>query len=68
MFALLWRSKCQPKQKLFFWLFLHDRLNTKAMLKRRNMELESYTCENCILQKEDIIAHLFIRCNFARRH
>lgn len=66
-FALLWRSKCQLKHKLFFQLFLHNRLNTKTMLRRRNMELDSYTCENCILQKEETIAHLFLRCNFARR-
>lgn len=25
------------------------------MLKRRNMELDSYTCENCIRQKEETI-------------
>jgi hypothetical protein len=30
------------------------------------MELESYTCENCILQRLEIVYHLFLRCNFAR--
>jgi hypothetical protein len=30
------------------------------------MELESYTCENCILQRLEVVYHLFLRCNFAR--
>jgi hypothetical protein len=52
---------------VFFWLLLHNRLNTRAMLRRKNMELDSYTCGNCILQKEETVTHLFLRCNFARR-
>jgi hypothetical protein len=31
------------------------------------MVLESYTCENCILQREETLYHLFLRCNFAKR-
>jgi hypothetical protein len=54
-------SQFEPKQKLFFWLFLHDRLNTRDVLKRWNMELESYTCENCILQRLETWSHLFLR-------
>jgi hypothetical protein len=45
VFGWLWNSRCQPKHKVFFWLLLHDRL------RRRNMHLDSYMCENCILQK-----------------
>jgi hypothetical protein len=48
IFRLLWKNKCQPKHKVFFWLWLKNRLNTRNMLKRKNMTLESYTCENCI--------------------
>jgi hypothetical protein len=38
----------------------------------RAMPLDSYTCENCILQREEtilqeMILHLLLRCNFARR-
>jgi hypothetical protein len=54
VFKLLWASKCQPKHKVFFWLLLHDKLNTKERLRRRNMELDSYVCENCILKKNRI--------------
>jgi hypothetical protein len=52
-FALVWKTKYQPKQKLFFWLLLHDRLNTKQVLKRTKMGLDSYKCENCIRQKKE---------------
>lgn len=48
-YAWLWKTKCQPKHKVFFRLFLKNRLNMKSLLKRRNMELDSYTCENYIL-------------------
>jgi hypothetical protein len=30
------------------------------------MTLESYTCENCIWQKEETLYHLFLMCNFAK--
>jgi hypothetical protein len=31
------------------------------------MSLDSFTCENCILQLEETVIHLFFRYNFARR-
>lgn len=31
------------------------------------MHLDSYDCELCILQKEETLRHLFIKCPFARR-
>ncbi|GJN28090.1 hypothetical protein PR202_gb16173 [Eleusine coracana subsp. coracana] len=37
------------------------------MVRRRNITLESYTCEMCILQHEETLRHLFFRCNFARQ-
>ncbi|KAG2577726.1 hypothetical protein PVAP13_6NG222600 [Panicum virgatum] len=32
------------------------------------MELESYTCDLCILQKIESVTHLFLRCNFAKAY
>jgi hypothetical protein len=46
---------------------LHDKLNTRDVLRRRRMELESYTCENYTLQRTETWSHLFLRCNFALR-
>lgn len=53
---------------VFEKLFLKDGLNTRDMLRRRRqMNLEYYTCENCILQKDETLSHLFLRCTFAKR-
>lgn len=30
------------------------------------MELDSYTCDLCIRRKLETVAHLFLRCNFAK--
>jgi hypothetical protein len=65
-YGWLWRSSCQMKHKVFFWLFLKDRLNTRGLLQRKNMELDSYTCDLCIWQYEETIQHLFHHCNFAK--
>jgi hypothetical protein len=62
----LWKSKCQSKHRVFYWLWLKNRLNTRDMLRRKNMELESYSCENCLWQREETLYHLFLRCNFAK--
>jgi hypothetical protein len=67
IFSWLWKIKCQPKHKVFFWLLLKDRLNTRSFLRHRSMPQDSYTCDNCILQLEETALHLFFRCNFARR-
>jgi hypothetical protein len=56
----LWKSSCQPKHKIFFWLLMHDKLNTRGRLRRRNMHLDSYVCELCILQREETLRHLFL--------
>jgi hypothetical protein len=31
------------------------------------MELESYTCELCLRQREETLGHLFLRCSFANQ-
>lgn len=63
----LWGSSCQLKHKVFFWLILNDRVNTRGLLKQRNMHLDSYARELCIMQREETLQHLFLRCSFARR-
>jgi hypothetical protein len=66
-FKWIWRSKCQMKQKVFFWLLLHNRLNTRGMLQRRNMIPDSYTCELCLLQRVETMRHVFLLCPFAKK-
>jgi hypothetical protein len=50
VFHWQWSTADQQKHKLFFWLLLQDRLSTRGLLKRGHMQLDSYTCELCLLQ------------------
>jgi hypothetical protein len=54
------------KHKIFFWLLLKDRISTRDILQRKNMVLDSYTCDMCIFQRLETSAHLILRCNFAK--
>jgi hypothetical protein len=54
------------KHKVFFWLLLQNRLNTRALLRRKNMVLDSYTCELCLRQREETLRHLIILYPFAK--
>lgn len=66
VFRWLWKTICQPKHKIFFWLLLKDRLSTRNILRRKNMHLETYNCELCQLATEETLHHLFLECPFAR--
>jgi hypothetical protein len=48
-FIWIWQSSCQQKHKILYWLLLKNRLNTRGMLRMRNMHLDSYDCELCLL-------------------
>jgi hypothetical protein len=67
VFIKVWASKCQPKHKIFSWILLHGKLNTRDRLRIRHMALDSYNCENCIWQHRETPCNLFLRCNFALR-
>lgn len=58
VFNWLWKSKCQNKHKVFFWLVLKDRLSTRNILKRKHMILPSYSCVSCHHDKEETLFHL----------
>jgi hypothetical protein len=66
-FKWMWKSRCQQKHRVFFWLLLMDRLSTRNILRRRNMILETYDCEFCINQQEESTQHLFWDCPFAQQ-
>jgi hypothetical protein len=38
------------------------------MQRRRHMDSDSDTCENDILQKEEAVSHIFLKCNFSRKY
>jgi len=50
----------------FFWLLLRDRLNTRNILKRKDMHLDDYNCVLCNLGCEETSFHLFFECPFSR--
>ena len=58
-FKWLWRSVCQPKHKVFFWLLLNDRLSTRNILRRKQMDLQTFNCEFCLNSTEETVNHLF---------
>jgi len=64
-FIWLWKSACQNKHKVFFWLLLKDRLSTRELPRRRNMELPDYNCVHCNTPTEETLEHLFLHCPFA---
>ena len=50
---------------MFFWLLLHDRVNTRNLLQRKSMLLKDYNCVLCSDNTEETQVHLFWNCPFA---
>lgn len=48
-FQWIRKCSCQQKHKVFFWMMLHDRVNTRNLMRRKTFYLESYNCAlmNC---------------------
>lgn len=66
VYKWIWKSRAQPKHRVFFWLLFKDRLNTKNILRRKKMDLNSYHCALCSFLAEENTQHLFLNCDFAR--
>jgi len=68
-FGWLWKAKCPIKFKMFGWLLMVDRLNTRNMLKRRHFAVAggNYTCMLCQNPPEETVEHLFFECPFAKQ-
>lgn len=61
-----WKSSCQHKHKVFFWLLVQDRLSTLNILKRKNQQIASFNCVLCSLNTEETVDHLFFECDLAK--
>ena len=67
LFRLLWNSKCTMKIKDFGWLLLHDRLNTRNMLKRRHYNIgDDLNCLLCWQNIEEMVDHMIFTYPFSR--
>lgn len=66
LFKWLWASSNLGNNIFFFWLLLRDRLNSRNLLRRKNMDLEDYSCVLCNFGCEETCFHLFFECPFSR--
>jgi hypothetical protein len=65
-FSWIWKSNLWPKLKVFSWLLMVDRLNTRNMLKRRHLNIgNDYSCPPCSTGEEETLEHLFFSCSFS---
>ena len=54
------------KIKVFGWLLLSDRLNTRNMLKRRHYNIgDNHGCILCGSTEEETIEHMIFTCHFS---
>jgi hypothetical protein len=60
----LWKTCCQQKHKVFFWLVQQDRLNTSKMLQRKNI-LWLIIHVPCLNPLGWNLAIIFFQCPFA---
>ncbi|XBI83492.1 hypothetical protein VPH35_091994 [Triticum aestivum] len=60
---LVWASKVPIKVKIFAWLLLRDRLNTKANMLRKHIA-QSAACPRCQDPHEDAL-YLISTCSYA---
>jgi hypothetical protein len=68
VFRWLWKSACMMKTKMFAWLLLNDRLNTRDLLVRRNWTVsDDRHCVLCPTHTYEDRLHLFFTCNFSHR-
>jgi len=67
-FIWVWDSRCSNKLRVFSWLLLMDRLNTRNILKRKKHKLEgnNYNCILCSNNLEETAFHLFFSCPFSQ--
>jgi hypothetical protein len=65
LFSWMWSAGSLGKHKFFSWLLLKDRLNTRNLLRRKNMYLDDYNCAICNSNVEETCMHLFFECPFS---
>jgi hypothetical protein len=62
----IWKSRCTMKHKMFAWLMLVDRINTRDMLRRRHFNIGAiYSCLTCDSGRDETRNHLFFDCDFS---
>jgi hypothetical protein len=68
VYKWLWKSSCRLSTKVFAWLLLRDRVNTRDMLQRRHWKVtEDVHCELCSGRYYEDRIHLFFECTFSQQ-
>ena len=68
VYKWIWKSACVLTTKMFAWLLISDRLNTRDLLIRRNWKVtDDKHCVLCPLRAYEDRFHLFFNCNFSIR-
>jgi hypothetical protein len=65
-FWWLWKSQCQAKHKVFFWLLLNDQLNTRNLLRWKRFNIPTVSCVLCSCGIDETVKHLIFECEFAQ--
>jgi hypothetical protein len=66
VYKWLWKSCCMMRHKMFAWLVLSDRVNTRDLLQRRHWHVTDDThYELCPGHLYEDRAHLFFECQFS---
>src|SRR6266540_3643166 len=68
IYKWIWKSSCIMRTKVFAWLLLSDRLNTRDLLKCHHWNVTDDThCVLCVAHAYEERFHLFFTCNFSQR-
>ena len=64
----VWKSCCTMTVKMFAWLVIMDRVNTKDMIQRRHWKInDGPSCVLCLTGVLEDRNHLFFQFNFSMR-
>lgn len=57
LFTKQWKCASRLKHEVFFWLLLHDKINTGNLLLCKSYHMPSYNCVMCPEEKEKTLMH-----------
>jgi hypothetical protein len=68
IYHCIWACKALLRIKVFAWLLVSDRINTRDMLRRRHLNVTNvFHCVLCPCRATEDWQHLFFHCNFSVR-
>ena len=65
VFKWIWSLSVLLRYKIFFWLLIHDRINTRSLLSRKSFHLPNYNCVLYQCNVDETVLHIFFDCPFA---